>query len=80
VLWSQDFPFTTRVSSYAQIEAELRRLYDLHRRGELEPQFEGAAYVAQTYDPARCLQRIADAWETAASYNRRSRTIAMPAP
>lgn len=80
VLWSQDFPFTTRVSSYADIEAELRRLYDLHRRGELEPQFEGAAYVAQTYDPARCLQRIAAAWETAASTNRRSRTIAMPAP
>jgi hypothetical protein len=80
VLWSQDFPYTTRVRTYADIETELRHLYDRHRKGELEPQYEGAAYVAETYEAGRCLERIAAAWERAAALHHTNRAIALGAP
>jgi hypothetical protein len=77
VLWSQDFPYTTLVSSYADVEIEIRRLYDLHRSGDLAPQLEAAAYIAETYDTRRCLERIATAWDRAYQSSQRNGAVAL---
>ena len=67
VLWTQDFPFTTRVQKYDDIENEVRRLLAEHRSGTLEQRTEAARYVSSTYSPDRCIPRIVSAWETASA-------------
>lgn len=65
VLWTQEFPFATRVTSYADVEHHVRDLLDQHRRGMLAPRTEAARYISSTYDPGRCIARIEVALETA---------------
>lgn len=65
VLWSQDFPFAQTVRSYDDIERNIADLLERFERGELETQTEAARYVAETYSPARCVARLADAWNRA---------------
>ncbi|HEX8806699.1 MAG TPA: glycosyltransferase [Candidatus Aquilonibacter sp.] len=67
VLWTQSFPFVTRVQDYAQLEAALRALLASHERGELRVQHEAAGYIEHTYSPERCIETIAAAWDRAAS-------------
>jgi hypothetical protein len=67
VLWTQSFPFVTRVQDYEQLEAALRALHDAHLRGELDVQDEAAHYVERTYSRERCIETIAAAWDQAAS-------------
>jgi glycosyltransferase involved in cell wall biosynthesis len=66
VLWTQDFPFTKRVRSYADCEREINTLLDEHLQGGLKPQAEAARFVRETYDIQSCIARIADVWEKAA--------------
>ena len=65
VLWTHDFPFVDRISSYDEMRSEIDALYRAHCEGRLEPQYDAATYVSQTYDPARCVRRIAREWELA---------------
>ncbi len=65
VLWSQDFPFTTQVRSYDDIEKAISQLLERFERGDLPVQTDAARYVAETYSTTRCTTRIAAAWETA---------------
>ena len=68
VLWTQDFPFVTRVSNYSDIEREVRTLLEAHERGELAPQNDAAHFVEREYAPGRCIPRIVEAWESAAAH------------
>jgi hypothetical protein len=67
VIWTQSFPFVTRVQNYAQLEATLRDLMAAHERLELGVQHEAARYVERTYSRERCIETIAAAWDRAAS-------------
>jgi hypothetical protein len=69
VLWTQDFPFTKRVRTYADCEREIRVLLDEHLHGCLKPQIEAARFVRETYNIQRSIARIAAAWENAARPN-----------
>jgi hypothetical protein len=66
VLWTQDFPFTGHITSYADMLSEVRKLLERHKRGELKPQIEAAHSVQQQYSPKRCTLAIARAWSEAA--------------
>jgi hypothetical protein len=66
VLWTQEFPFTTRVQTYHECEREISSLLERHLAGTLEPQLEMAQYIRETYDSKRCVERIANVWEEAA--------------
>ncbi|MEO9171013.1 MAG: hypothetical protein ABI282_05970, partial [Candidatus Baltobacteraceae bacterium] len=63
VLWTQDFPFVTRVSNYEDCESAIARLLEAHLAGSLHVQSDAARYVAETYAPGRCIAHIAQAWE-----------------
>ncbi|MGB6985800.1 MAG: hypothetical protein WBD74_07505, partial [Candidatus Aquilonibacter sp.] len=67
VLWTQSFPFVTRVQNYEQLESALRTLLDAHERGELDVQGEAARYIERAYSRERCIETITAAWEQAAS-------------
>jgi glycosyltransferase involved in cell wall biosynthesis len=67
VLWTQSFPFVTRVRSYEQLEAALRALLEAHERGDLRVQHEAARYIERAYSRERCIETIAAAWDHAAS-------------
>ncbi|HZZ66420.1 MAG TPA: hypothetical protein VFE17_13015 [Candidatus Baltobacteraceae bacterium] len=62
VLWTQNFPFTRHISSYGDMEREVRDLLERYRRGELQPQHEAAQAVSRQYNPKRCIAAIARAW------------------
>ncbi len=68
VLWTQDFPFTRRVSDFNDIEQEIRRLMDLHKQGKLQPQTAAAQRIHNEYAPARCMLRIGQARSGAARF------------
>ena len=65
VLWTQEFPFVTRVRTYEALEQALKRLLEAHERGELQPQCEAARYIATSYSAQQCMERIAAAWDKA---------------
>lgn len=65
VAWSQSFPFTEQISTYDDILEYVTGLLDRFERGDLEPQTEAAAYVAETYSPAQCARRLASIWTRA---------------
>ncbi len=75
VLWSQDFPFTTQVRSYDDIQRAISQLLERFERGELTVQAEAASYVAETYSTTRCTARIAAAWENASREHTRSKLV-----
>ncbi len=63
LIWSQDFPFGTCARTYADCERALERLLQLHLDGALQPQYDAARYVRDTYDVRRCVERIAGYWD-----------------
>lgn len=65
VLWTQDFPFATQVSSYDDLAGEIDRLLGLHEAGELGVRKDAALYVTETYGTKRCIARIAQSWNAA---------------
>lgn len=62
VLWTQKFPHTRHITSYGDMEREVRELLERHRRGELQPQQDAAQAVSRQYNPKRCITGIARAW------------------
>jgi glycosyltransferase involved in cell wall biosynthesis len=77
VLWSQDFPFATQVKSYDDIERNIANLLERHERGELQPQYDGARYVTETYDAGRCIKNIVNSWEALCEPATDERFVAM---
>ncbi len=67
VVWTQPFPFVRHVAEYADIEREIRELFDAHERGELRPQKHASEDVKRHYSPEMCVQTLAQAWEDAAN-------------
>ena len=65
VLWTQRFPFARTISSYSDIEREVRALLALHQRGELRAQQSASALVQEQFAPETCTQTIAQAWQDA---------------
>lgn len=65
VLWTQEFAFTRQINTYFDMEREILKLYELHRRGELLPQYDGAALVHERYAADACTVAIASAWNDA---------------
>jgi hypothetical protein len=70
VLWTQEFPFTTRVASYADCEREIAELLHRHEAGLLVPRVDAAQYVRETYDQQRCIANIACVWTVVSSRKR----------
>ncbi len=77
VLWSQDFPFATQVSSYDEMVAKIDRLLGLHQNGELHVRQDAARYVMETYGTKRCIARIAESWNAATPAVPTHRNLAM---
>jgi len=67
VLWTQSFPFTTQIHSYADMEREIRSLILAHERGELTLQSAASKSVQRQYAPRACTLAIAQAWSEAAN-------------
>jgi hypothetical protein len=55
VLWSNEFPFATRVTDYHDLAAQVRDLLERHARGSLTPQIGAATAMIEQYSPVRCL-------------------------
>lgn len=56
VLWSNEFPFVTRVEDYCRLENEVRKLLRLHRTGLLAPNMSAAHHIGHAYGPQRCVE------------------------
>ncbi|HKU68026.1 MAG TPA: hypothetical protein VJP85_09635 [Candidatus Baltobacteraceae bacterium] len=65
VLWTQPFPFVRTISSYSDMEREVRALLALARRGELQPQQSASTLVQEQFAPEACTRVIAQAWNDA---------------
>lgn len=65
VLWTQTFPHATLIRSYDDMEREICALLEAHLRGELRPQTDAAALIAEQYSVESSMQAIASAWEDA---------------
>ena len=70
VIWTQEFPYVHRANTYADIEYRVLELYELHRRGELRPQYDAADTVRTSYSTDVCMRRIAQSWEAARTHRR----------
>ncbi|HTU70957.1 MAG TPA: hypothetical protein VMF11_11625 [Candidatus Baltobacteraceae bacterium] len=79
VLWTQEFPFVTRVNRYEEIERALNLLLEAHERGELRAQDDAARYISRAYSAEQCISEIAAVWETAARRPKRAKPLARPA-
>lgn len=67
VLWSQDFPHSTLVERYEDIERELDALLERHLKGELLPRKDAAEMIRVHYDVGRCVDDIIGAWRASLS-------------
>lgn len=65
VLWTQDFPHTRVIHSFADMEREILELLQAHQRGELQPQSSAAQIVRAHYGQKTCMLQIAVAWNDA---------------
>lgn len=68
VLWSRPFPHTRHIDSYEDMEGHVRTLLNLHQRGALRPQTQGAAYIREHYPADECINDIAAAWREALAH------------
>jgi hypothetical protein len=59
VVSSLQFPHTIAVNTYTTLESTIRRLFDEHAHGRLEPQTAVAAAMNDVYRPDRCLELLA---------------------
>ena len=65
VLWTYPFPGCTRVSDGAKAREEIVRLSQMHERGELRVNEEGAQFMAsETYNPRLLKKKIQARLET----------------
>jgi glycosyltransferase involved in cell wall biosynthesis len=65
VLWTQDFPHTTLIRTFDDMEREIAALLDLHLRGRLEPQAAAAHMIAEKYSAEKSMKAIGEAWDDA---------------
>lgn len=68
VLSASEFPFVTKVRTFAEMECEVRLLLQRHRAGTLAPAADAARAMQAQYSPDRCLSLLAEAcgWTAAA--------------
>jgi len=66
VLWTQTFPYTRRIRSYADMEREIRSLLEAHKAGTLKPQTQASQALLVQYSPKLCMLEIAAAWSRSA--------------
>lgn len=69
VLSASEFPFVTRVRTFADMENEVRSLLRRDRAGTLAPAVDAARAMQAQYSPDRCLSLLAQAcgWTSAAT-------------
>jgi hypothetical protein len=63
VLWSNDFPYVTRLANFHDLEKNVRSLLQLHESGRLTPTYDAAFAMRTQYSPDECLRRIEAAFE-----------------
>jgi hypothetical protein len=73
VLWTQTFPYTRRIRSYADMEREIRSLLDAHKAGTLKPQTQASQALLLEYSPKQCMVEIAAAWSGSAGIDVKSK-------
>lgn len=76
VLSASEFPFVTKVRTFADMECQVRSLLQRHRAGTLTPALDAARAMQAQYSPERCLSLLAEAcgWTPPAA----PRTAAVP--
>jgi hypothetical protein len=79
VIWTQEFPFVHTVTSYTELERNVRELLALHRAGQLQPQRAAAQLIEEQYAPEPCVRAIAQAWNDALNAGTPAR-LAVEAP
>lgn len=80
VLWTQDFPFVTRVHTYADCEAAIESMLESHLGGTLRTQTDAARYVADIYSPERCIRHIAQTFDDAIGSSDSAAVVAEATP
>ena len=58
VLWSNDFPFVTRLQNFHDLEKNVRSLLALHESGTLAPRYDAALAMRSSYSPDEGLRSI----------------------
>lgn len=61
VLWSNDFPYTTRLRDFHDLEDVVRSLLVLHGGGALRPQYDAAKAMGMVYSPETSIKSFAAA-------------------
>lgn len=64
VLWSYPFPESVVAKDAVSGYQEIQRLYDLHRRGKLQVNTAGAAYIASHFTPGAIRHGIISRWRS----------------
>lgn len=58
VLWSNEFPHTTHIRDFHDLEGAVRSLLSLHRSAALRPQYDAAATMSTLYAPEASIKNF----------------------
>lgn len=58
VLSSNEFPFTTQVRNFHDLERTVRTLLGRHQRGDLAPCYDAAEEMSRRYSPEQCVRNL----------------------
>lgn len=58
VLWSNEFPHTTHIRDFHDLEGAVRSLLSLHRSAVLRPQYDAAVTMSKLYSPEASIKNF----------------------